>query len=530
MNKVIEYVLRAKDFVSESLTRISSRFGQAGNEAEKAAKNVEKLGGSPGGGKGAIQVLNDELVKSTGLLGKVGSAMGKFGGTVAAALGSFKLGWDIGTWINENIFGFVSYEEEWDKRLKSAQKKVSETVTNWRENLSELVKAYDEASERAKLEAGDVEASAKAYEHLRSAAEGVIDTKAKLAQTELELQKTRDVAALTASGNSVGASQVSKYYDVLMAEEKAKEELAKFDRNEETAQQKRIFAEKQLSKIEDERIENERKLHALRKERDDIDEKLLNARTGFGAADSKLFDEYKKGLKDIESSISASEQKDWMLQREVESRRSAIDAMDIEMGDSANRRALLQKQLDLEIETKKGAYDEFLQNQEEEEFKAFQELQKKEEEEEQKALEKRVKAELEAEKKAIEEEKRMLQKDLADWAEPTRIAEANLASAKAQVSQAWGWYRNKDAMKAYMDEQKADQEAQKQYLKDFDRLQSRHRDWRTIEMGKLSVEEEATRQVALAKEAEAAAQRALDEINANTAVIKEIYEALTGGE
>ncbi|MBQ7190191.1 MAG: hypothetical protein IJR99_12325, partial [Kiritimatiellae bacterium] len=59
---------------------------------------------------------------------------------------------------------------------------------------------------------------------------------------------------------------------------------------------------------------------------------------------------------------------------------------------------------------------------------------------------------------------------------------------------------------------------EKQWEKDFKRLQSRFRGdtWKNVEIGKLSAEEEAVRQVALAKEEQQAAQKALDAIEQNT--------------
>lgn len=72
--------------------------------------------------------------------------------------------------------------------------------------------------------------------------------------------------------------------------------------------------------------------------------------------------------------------------------------------------------------------------------------------------------------------------------------------------------------------------AEAQWEKDFQKLKDHRRDWRDVEFGKLSAEEEAVRQVAFAKEEEKAAQIALDEIAENTAYLKGIAEALTNEE
>lgn len=121
--------------------------------------------------------------------------------------------------------------------------------------------------------------------------------------------------------------------------------------------------------------------------------------------------------------------------------------------------------------------------------------------------------------KAAEDEYQAGEKALGD-------AERRLSDAEKQTAQAWGWYRDKDSMQAVIDERKAQADAEKQWEKDFAKLKSRHRDWRSIEFGKLSADEESVRQVALAREEEAAAAKALEEIRENTAYLKSIAEAL----
>lgn len=102
-------------------------------------------------------------------------------------------------------------------------------------------------------------------------------------------------------------------------------------------------------------------------------------------------------------------------------------------------------------------------------------------------------------------------------------ARSRLAAAQSQVAKAWGWYRDKDSMKAQLEEEKAEAEAQKQYEKDFEKLRWR-RDWRTAK--NLSVDEEAVRRVALAKEEETAAQKAVLETAQDARRAAEALEAI----
>ncbi|MBR4353771.1 MAG: tape measure protein [Kiritimatiellae bacterium] len=92
---------------------------------------------------------------------------------------------------------------------------------------------------------------------------------------------------------------------------------------------------------------------------------------------------------------------------------------------------------------------------------------------------------------------------------------AAVSAAESKLQQAWGWYRDKGSMAAQLEEEKADAAARKQFEKDFERLRSHRRDWRKAE--NLSVDDEAVRRVALAREEKEAAEKHLAEIEKNTA-------------
>lgn len=102
----------------------------------------------------------------------------------------------------------------------------------------------------------------------------------------------------------------------------------------------------------------------------------------------------------------------------------------------------------------------------------------------------------------------------AERAEESKTRSA-VSAAESKLQRAWGWYRDKDGMAAQLEEEKADAQARKQFEKDFDRLKGRRRDWRTAE--DLSVDDEAVKRVALAREEKEAAEKHLAEIEKNTA-------------
>ena len=162
---------------------------------------------------------------------------------------------------------------------------------------------------------------------------------------------------------------------------------------------------------------------------------------------------------------------------------------------------------------------------------------KKEERDAKAAAEKKAEEEKKAAEKAAKERERLdaqeaarrereRQKELADRikdhqrllaaerAEESK-AHSSVSAAESKLQQAWSWYRDKDSMAAQLQEEKANAEAEKQYEKDFEKLRWKHRDWRKAE--NLSVDEEAVRRVAIAREEKEAAEKHLAEIEKNTA-------------
>lgn len=175
---------------------------------------------------------------------------------------------------------------------------------------------------------------------------------------------------------------------------------------------------------------------------------------------------------------------------------------------------------------------------EKEDAKRAEKLKKAEEAAAKKRAEEEAKnrAKEEAERQRIEdklarERERKHQKEIRDKEKDlTRLnniqakAQQDLSEAQNKVREAWGWYRDKDKFKEQLKEEKAEAAAQKQFDKDFAKLKDRRRDWRTAD--NLSLDDEAVRRVGLAREAEAEAQKRLDEIAENTRELADKIEEL----
>jgi len=171
-------------------------------------------------------------------------------------------------------------------------------------------------------------------------------------------------------------------------------------------------------------------------------------------------------------------------------------------------------------------------DQEEAMYSYYQEMARLEEEAARQA-QRDAEAQARLERQLHEERMRAAEDEYRQSAKMQSEAEGRLAAAQSKVAEAWGFYRDKGKMQEAIDDFRAQQEAEKQWAKDFEKLRSKRRDWREVEFGQLSAEEEAVRQVALAKEEERAAQVALDAINEQTAraadAVEEIHKILVNG-
>ena len=158
-----------------------------------------------------------------------------------------------------------------------------------------------------------------------------------------------------------------------------------------------------------------------------------------------------------------------------------------------------------------------------------------EEEKERIAMEKRIAAERD---KAWKEYVRQANKDYADWQKAEANAQTRLADAQKNEQQAWGWFRDKDSLKTQLEDERANVQAEKDFEKQFESLKRRRYDWRTANefgggMHALSLDDTAVRRVALAREERRAAEEYQRQMAEGVAqmvpIIEEIQATLEEG-
>lgn len=250
---------------------------------------------------------------------------------------------------------------------------------------------------------------------------------------------------------------------------------------------------------------------------------------------------YRKLTKEEQESAFSewrAEDEDYRKLREKRDRlKDQYDGIVDDMSDFARKREKATekaRQLQTDIGNIETDYNLDIWRSQEEEMNAYYEDLARYEEEAAREAERNAEKQRRLERQFHNERMREAQDELNDTKRQEGEAERRLSAAQSQVKEAWGWYRDKGQMKAQIDEFKAQQEAEKRWAIDFQKLKDKRRDWRDIEFGQLSADEEAVRQVAFAKEEEAAAQEALNKLveqgEQQTEALLAIQQELTGEE
>lgn len=497
---------------------ITSALNAAGIEATK--QQINALSGelqkfnqkNAQGGKEVAQ----SWAKLPGVFGKIQTSLGGLSAKFLAVIGAFKTGWDIGTWINEKVirplFGIKDPIEELKRQNRELRKEAEAAAAAFMKAQEAFSQSIDRQTAQAEKGISVIDKMTAAYIRLQDAKKAVADENANAEILGLQRDKFNDMAMLSNNGEDAKAAQVGKYYDVLIAEAKAEQEIGEAE-----SKRARIAAEiegreKSIAKLKlSERLAEEKYLEAAARVQKIENGELLPDAHG---------KDYDAALAAAKRDASKALSRWDKIAEQRKGRESELDAMRLEENAAATARENAAKAAELEIDRRKKDYDDYIAEVERKDAEAAMKRAKADEEE---AENRRRLDRAEAERR-IDERIREHQQILAEEQKSSQNAAAARLAAESKLQQAWGWYRNKDSMAAQIAEEKADAEARKQYEKDFKRLRDRRRDWRTAE--NLSVDDEAVRRVALAREEKEQADRHLAEIEKNTSDLAEKIDTL----
>lgn len=468
---------------SRKLNELRARIQAASKAAEEArgAKAMRDVGEAADKSVGGVKRLSGVvrvLTTNTGFLGK--------------ALSEFARGaiWEMAAAGVRMVIGAL--KDAWQKHkewVEEQRKTVVDTINSLTEKVNDYKIAIADAA-NAEREAAKAGLDARKNE---------IDLTERLTKATIELNRQRRIAAgeNAETVNAEASGQLSEA-ESKSARAKSDAEIAAIERRIEIAKDESEAAWAEVERLRDAREQlahdydfgDPEQQKAQRRMRRAMSGKIEEARSvGFGADER---------VKAEEAALAAALKSREALDKEIEA---------TELKAANEKKAREQSAIAARVEKDKAAAE-------------------KRAAEEKKAAEKVAaeRARLDAQEAARRERERQAelaarirdhQKLLAaERAEESKSRSA-VSAAESKLQQAWGWYRDKDSMAAQLEEEKADAAARKQFEKDFERLKDRRRDWRKAE--NLSVDDEAVRRVALAREEKEAAERHLAEIEKNTA-------------
>ena len=506
---------------SEVSIHLSTYLKDAGIRASKA--QVEKLSRD-------IKKLNREtqreaerteraLGKLPGAFGRIQEAVSGAFGKALAVIGAFKLGCDIGQWINDKVIAplfkvrdpieeLKKQNREIERSWKKAADAFGESMEKWAAGWAKTVDGAEKARQK-------IEDLAAAYLKVQAARERGEAAAGNATMLAIERDK---FDAMAGAQTPEQAAQLGKYHDVLIAEERSRQALAKFDREAEASAMRQTAAEKELREAVNKRV-------ALKRQMAELDKRLAYMQTQASVNEYGFKGSIAKE-KELEKDKAALQAKIDAADSDVLRRRADIAAMSASRTAEAQERANLVERAKLEVDERKKAYDEYVAHVEKEDAARAEEAWIRQQEEIRREAEYELKERQRVERELAAQRIDDLRKELRERESAESEARSRQGAAQGSLSQAWGWYRDKSRMQAVIDEQKAQAAAEVQWQKDFERLKTWRRDWRTAEFGSLSASDEAVRQVAFAKEEKAAADRAVIETAENTRNLADKIEEL----
>lgn len=475
-------------------------------QINRLAQDVKRLNGDMAQGSDAVA---QRLGRLPGAFGKIQGALGELGAKALGVIGAFKVGWDIGTWIGENVINPLLGIEDPLKRLqrenRELQRQAAEAVGKWEQSLAKWAAGWDKEVRGAEQARQKIEDLAQAYLKMQQARERIASAQGNAALLGMQRDK---FDAMAGAATPEQAAQLGKYHDVLIAEVEAKQRLAAFDRQAEVSAQKRVSAEDALDKSIDKQARLKQQMVELDEKLEQIDSQQSLRELGWAGNDKAERDLLKR-KEALSRQIEAAD-------REVENRRADVGAMAAASQAEAIERANIEEKAKLEIDERKKSYDDYIAYVEQREMEAAAQEWNRQQEEIRKAVEQEQRERQRMEQQLAAQRISDLRTELSERQRMENNAISRQSAASGGLQTAWGWYRDQNSMQAVIDEQKAQQLAEQQWAKDFEKLKSKHRDWRDIEFGKLSAADESVRQVALAKEEKEAADRAVIETAENT--------------
>jgi len=517
-SNVVEYFIRARDETKKTLTDASNNlktFGKQGSQSLGGFADASaKTGVSVKDLSAIVNMSGGSMIGMAKGVATLGSSlMGLSAGPLALVVATFYAFYKATQWL-------INWSRSDGLKLLTLQtENLAVAAENSARAIDKINEAYDKLDKRRKSREGieDLEQNitrdndrAK-LELARQRALGVWDSDQTLQRQEVNQQFDKMLAEMEHGyKNEDLEGKIKRIWDDYESKNERKGDL------EERLKNTTAKATESLNEIS--KIQKKQQQSGLSKEQHNNLQKDIDTNQQTADKFTKQSQSLKKQIEDLKDEMTDMEDT-------VSALRGTSDTM-----YEAQKQRMANEAADLE-----EAYEKVIRQEEE----ARQRQLQKEEEERQRLLEKEEAARQRLEEKLSAERERLAQKE-ADAqfrraikdaqaeakaaAEAQSAAQSRLAMAQSKVKEAWGWYRDKDSLQRQIDEEKANAAAEKQFDKEFAKLQRQRPDWMNAK--NLSLDQEAVRRVAVAREEEKMAQKSLDKIAENTAAANELLENL----
>lgn len=188
--------------------------------------------------------LENALGDLPGPIGKIGKAIGGLAGQVTAVIGAFKVGFDIGTWLNEKfvapLLGIKDPIDQLKKQNKKLRDEFANTQHKFNMSVDDSATAFANQQQTIKDEISTIQ---KLGEQWNKASKAKLEYS--LAGQDSQIQKLErdrfeDIMTLESTGASQEEiDQANKLYDVFRKQYEAKKQILDLQ-NQQKASEKEI--------------------------------------------------------------------------------------------------------------------------------------------------------------------------------------------------------------------------------------------------------------------------------------------------
>lgn len=303
--------------------------------------------------KSKLDKLENSLGKLPGNLGKIQSALGGIAAKVSSVIGSFVMGYDIGTkfvnnvqmqlpkgWWNEHLFAIETLKKE-NRAIKKWQ---DDEIYTWNKRSMAIQESYGKQRYQIDLTIDKINQQVQSYTRLTKAASEFANANSDKDIQQLERERFEDVLQLQSMGEYDAADQANKVYDVMRKELEGKKQIGAFDDEQAIRDAKHLKDQEKINLL----LEKEKKLKAeawkLEGWKDDLDAGLSNK-------------EIDKNQQQINTRLKQIQRERDALEKEANTLADDLDAYDIESATYAMKRATLVDSLRMESDKAAMAYD-----------------------------------------------------------------------------------------------------------------------------------------------------------------------------